>query len=100
MTESQVVLKYPTRIALNPFISTIGWALPQLFYCCQEPLCLFQLWPLTSWEMGCGMLLILMDNRKLLIILSFICLFWTACAPLTLDTIKLDMLSPQMIWMR
>ncbi|MBV7336477.1 ABC transporter permease [Chloroflexi bacterium TSY] len=31
LTESQVVLKYPTRIALNPFISTVGWALPQLF---------------------------------------------------------------------
>lgn len=31
LTESQVILKYPTRIALNPFISTVGWALPQLF---------------------------------------------------------------------
>lgn len=31
LTERQVVLKYPTRIALNPFISTVGWALPQLF---------------------------------------------------------------------
>jgi peptide/nickel transport system permease protein len=25
------MLKYPTRLALNPFISTAGWALPQLF---------------------------------------------------------------------
>ncbi len=31
LPERQVVLKYPTRIALNPFISTAGWALPQLF---------------------------------------------------------------------
>ena len=27
----RLVLKYPVRIALNPFISTIGWMLPQLF---------------------------------------------------------------------
>ncbi|MEZ4661149.1 MAG: ABC transporter permease [Caldilineaceae bacterium] len=31
LTEWQLILKYPTRIALNPFISTVGWALPQLF---------------------------------------------------------------------
>ncbi|MEM7530800.1 MAG: ABC transporter permease [Chloroflexota bacterium] len=31
LTERRVILKYPTRIALNPFISTVGWALPQLF---------------------------------------------------------------------
>lgn len=31
LTETRVILKYPTRIALNPFISTVGWALPQLF---------------------------------------------------------------------
>lgn len=31
LTEGQLILKYPTRIALNPFISTVGWALPQLF---------------------------------------------------------------------
>ncbi len=31
LKESQVIFKYPTRIALNPFISTVGWALPQLF---------------------------------------------------------------------
>ena len=31
LTESRLVFKYPTRIALNPFISTVGWALPQLF---------------------------------------------------------------------
>lgn len=29
LTENQLVLKYPTRIALNPFISTVGYALPQ-----------------------------------------------------------------------
>jgi peptide/nickel transport system permease protein len=27
----KLLLKYPVRIALNPFISTIGWMLPQLF---------------------------------------------------------------------
>jgi len=27
----RLVLKYPVRIALNPFISTIGWMLPYLF---------------------------------------------------------------------
>jgi peptide/nickel transport system permease protein len=26
-----VVWRYPVRIALNPFISTVGWALPALF---------------------------------------------------------------------
>ncbi len=26
-----MIVKYPARIALNPFISTAGWALPQLF---------------------------------------------------------------------
>lgn len=31
LTERKAVLKYPSRIALNPFISTAGWALPQLF---------------------------------------------------------------------
>jgi len=31
MPEWKVILKYPTRIALNPFISTAGWQLPQLF---------------------------------------------------------------------
>ena len=31
LAEWKVILKYPTRIALNPFVSTAGWALPQLF---------------------------------------------------------------------
>ena len=31
LPEWKVVLRYPTRIALNPFISTAGWQLPQLF---------------------------------------------------------------------
>ncbi len=26
-----MLLKYPVRIALNPFVSTIGWTLPALF---------------------------------------------------------------------
>jgi peptide/nickel transport system permease protein len=26
----KVILKYPVRIALNPFISTLGWQLPKL----------------------------------------------------------------------
>ena len=26
-----MVLKYPARIALNPFVSTAGWSLPELF---------------------------------------------------------------------
>ncbi|MFD1747521.1 ABC transporter permease [Rhizobium helianthi] len=30
-TERTVVWRYPVRIALNPFISTVGWALPALF---------------------------------------------------------------------
>jgi peptide/nickel transport system permease protein len=28
--EFRLLLKYPVRLALNPFISTIGWAFPQL----------------------------------------------------------------------
>jgi peptide/nickel transport system permease protein len=31
LPEWQVILKYPTRIAINPFVSTMGWQLPQLF---------------------------------------------------------------------
>jgi len=31
LSERRLLLKYPTRIALNPFVSTVGWALPQLF---------------------------------------------------------------------
>ena len=31
LPEWKVILKYPTRIAINPFISTMGWQLPQLF---------------------------------------------------------------------
>lgn len=27
----KLILKYPVRIALNPFISTVGWMLPELF---------------------------------------------------------------------
>ncbi len=30
LPEYQVILKYPVRIALNPFVSAIGWVLPQL----------------------------------------------------------------------
>ena len=30
LTESRVTLKYPVRVALIPFVSTIGWALPGL----------------------------------------------------------------------
>ncbi|WMS45013.1 ABC transporter permease [Acuticoccus sp. MNP-M23] len=30
MSEWRLILKYPVRVALNPFISTIGWLLPQL----------------------------------------------------------------------
>jgi peptide/nickel transport system permease protein len=30
LRERRVVLKYPVRVALNPFISTIGWTLPAL----------------------------------------------------------------------
>lgn len=28
MSENQLILKYPVRVALNPFVSTIGWTLP------------------------------------------------------------------------
>ena len=31
LPEWKVILKYPTRIAMNPFISTVGWSLPALF---------------------------------------------------------------------
>lgn len=30
LPERRVVIKYPVRVALNPFISTIGWSLPAL----------------------------------------------------------------------
>lgn len=30
LSEFQLVMKYPVRLALNPFVSTIGWAFPQL----------------------------------------------------------------------
>jgi peptide/nickel transport system permease protein len=30
LDELRLLLKYPVRIALNPFVSTIGWAFPQL----------------------------------------------------------------------
>jgi peptide/nickel transport system permease protein len=30
MSEWRLLLKYPTRVALNPFVSTIGIVLPQL----------------------------------------------------------------------
>lgn len=30
MRERRLLLKYPLRVALNPFVSTIGWALPVL----------------------------------------------------------------------
>jgi peptide/nickel transport system permease protein len=30
LTEQQVIWKYPVRVALNPFVSTAGWALPEL----------------------------------------------------------------------
>lgn len=30
LTEGELTWKYPVRVALNPFISTIGWALPEL----------------------------------------------------------------------
>jgi peptide/nickel transport system permease protein len=30
LTERRTVLKYPVRVALNPFMSTVGWALPAL----------------------------------------------------------------------
>jgi peptide/nickel transport system permease protein len=31
LSERQVVWSYPVRVALNPFVSTVGWALPALF---------------------------------------------------------------------
>ena len=31
LPEWKLILKYPTRIAFNPIISTAGWSLPQLF---------------------------------------------------------------------
>lgn len=30
LTENKLILKYPVRVALNPFVSTAGWALPNL----------------------------------------------------------------------
>ncbi len=30
ISETRLLLKYPVRVALNPFLSTVGWALPQL----------------------------------------------------------------------
>lgn len=30
MSEWRLILRYPVRAALNPFVSTIGWALPEL----------------------------------------------------------------------
>ena len=30
LRESRLILKYPVRIALNPFLSTVGWVLPGL----------------------------------------------------------------------
>jgi peptide/nickel transport system permease protein len=30
LPEYKVILKYPVRIALNPFVSAIGWVLPHL----------------------------------------------------------------------
>ncbi len=30
LTEFSLLMKYPVRLALNPFVSTIGWAFPQL----------------------------------------------------------------------
>jgi peptide/nickel transport system permease protein len=30
LSERRVILKYPVRVALNPFISTVGWVLPSL----------------------------------------------------------------------
>ncbi len=31
LKERDLILKYPVRIALNPFISTVGWTLPAIF---------------------------------------------------------------------
>ena len=30
ISEARVILKYPVRIAINPFLSTVGWVLPSL----------------------------------------------------------------------
>ena len=30
LSETKVIFKYPVRVALNPFVSTIGWMLPSL----------------------------------------------------------------------
>ncbi len=30
LSEWRLILKYPVRVALNPFVSTIGWVLPNL----------------------------------------------------------------------
>jgi peptide/nickel transport system permease protein len=30
LTETQVLLRYPVRMALNPFVSTVGWRLPDM----------------------------------------------------------------------
>jgi peptide/nickel transport system permease protein len=30
MTETALIMKYPVRMALNPFVSTVGWSLPGL----------------------------------------------------------------------
>lgn len=30
LSERRLLLKYPVRVALNPFVSTVGWILPQL----------------------------------------------------------------------
>jgi peptide/nickel transport system permease protein len=30
LTEQKLLIKYPVRVALNPFISTVGWILPSL----------------------------------------------------------------------
>lgn len=30
LPEWKVILKYPVRVALNPFVSTVGWSLPRL----------------------------------------------------------------------
>lgn len=29
-SEAQLIIKYPVRVALNPFVSTVGWVLPSL----------------------------------------------------------------------
>jgi peptide/nickel transport system permease protein len=31
MSEWKLIIRYPTRLAINPIISTVGWYLPQLF---------------------------------------------------------------------